>query len=1316
MVVHTPSSGAPFLPTPDPPHGSAAAPSPPPWAAGTFARPPSSHSMRRDVRDDYYDARGRSPHGSGPRGPYPHEYRDRDWDRDRDRDWDRERDWDHRDRDRDRDRAPLIDSYRSAPLPPRGTSSVDRYDPRDRDRDRGDWLPPMRDRDRYPPPPPPPGPRGSYPEDWDAPPPPPSRMIDRYRSSDRDRDATLPPSSRTRSYSGARPLLDEYPRSRTSSGVLPESALLLSPTPGVDIDPIPAPTPMPVPTPVPEKYVPPPPALFGEMWKALGDPAKQSKKEPPRRTNGVMPGESSCKITPTDPRIAAQAVPRLLQSHRFHNRALLRTQIQRDPSVTYLPTFVTVANLDPTLDPAGVRAMFAECGPIEYTRVELHPANGMSLGIARIKFHSTAATNDCVRRFDARPMRDGTFLRVESDVTGQTFRMLVQEAYSRPPPAPPGTAPAGPPSADATPGGMPKDLRSSRTSRPSARDSDAKRRKPANGTTRSPPPTPHERDPYANDALVPPYLRITNIPLHFAAHKLRALVSSFGPRRAAVVDGAWVITFADPENVVRCHRVMDGKRHEGYVLRADVILGHDSTPSGPAAGAVPPKSAWDRDADVAKTRLRIDARKAIWDRIMAEHLLDAIKHRVRARVAAAGGVGEQTEDMPSADVQFPSLSATFDDDAGLTSDSHLPTPTTTSDHHAAPRARAATNGSLDRAILALPSFKVRRSDARRRGRELSDDESDPEDARRARRKRLRRGRSRSPHDDSDGDSLAAARPTARRRRAMSWSTSTSISESEAELLAMGTSGGGVRRRTTTAPAARKRRNIDFDSTSEEDGDEDEDEAAVDSDAVSAVPPAGGDEDDDGEPAAAAVVPRAKPKSAKAVAAARRVRNKAAAAAAVKARKSTRRDVPRVRGVPAKWDYLPDAGLWSDDDANDGHDADDEDEDAVEARRETDRTATLAALESQLEGTLASLETDFVLDGLASSWPDQDRVTWVGHGARDEYKYMYAALQERYAALPASPEKPLAARDPVMAAPPPPLMLPPAVSVPDDPIVAPLDKLGLGPSHDATGKPGSPTPWTTAADLLGAPSMDPAAAKWSTCSRTMGVRKIPFDAKVHYLPRIPPLTPQERHQALLAAGTSTRAGAAVLGVLGALGHDESGGASAATGSVPDAGTSSSTWVVEGTMSVSTLKARAKRLKIAKSGIHNWGLYALEPIEAGDLVIEYVGEVVRQKVADTRELQYEREGLGGSSYLFRLDDDRVVDATKTGNYARFINHCCDPNCIARIIAVDGRKRIVIYAAKPIAVGEEITYDYKFDFEDDDAKIPCLCEAKACRGFLN
>lgn len=41
---------------------------------------------------------------------------------------------------------------------------------------------------------------------------------------------------------------------------------------------------------------------------------------------------------------------------------------------------------------------------------------------------------------------------------------------------------------------------------------------------------------------------------------------------------------------------------------------------------------------------------------------------------------------------------------------------------------------------------------------------------------------------------------------------------------------------------------------------------------------------------------------------------------------------------------------------------------------------------------------------------------------------------------------------------------------------------------------------------------------------------------------------------------------------------------------------------------------------------------------------------------REKRYEEEGIG-SSYMFRVDHDTIIDATKCGNFARFINHSCN-----------------------------------------------------------
>ncbi|KAL2197659.1 SET1-like protein [Corynascus similis CBS 632.67] len=148
----------------------------------------------------------------------------------------------------------------------------------------------------------------------------------------------------------------------------------------------------------------------------------------------------------------------------------------------------------------------------------------------------------------------------------------------------------------------------------------------------------------------------------------------------------------------------------------------------------------------------------------------------------------------------------------------------------------------------------------------------------------------------------------------------------------------------------------------------------------------------------------------------------------------------------------------------------------------------------------------------------------------------------------------------------------------------------------------------------------------------------------------------------------------------------------------------------------LKKRKKPVKFARSAIHNWGLYAMENIPKDDMIIEYVGEEVRQQIAELRENRYLKSGIG-SSYLFRIDDNTVIDATKKGGIARFINHSCMPNCTAKIIKVEGSKRIVIYALRDIAQNEELTYDYKFERElGSTDRIPCLCGTAACKGFLN
>nr|XP_008121074.2 PREDICTED: LOW QUALITY PROTEIN: histone-lysine N-methyltransferase 2A [Anolis carolinensis] len=145
-----------------------------------------------------------------------------------------------------------------------------------------------------------------------------------------------------------------------------------------------------------------------------------------------------------------------------------------------------------------------------------------------------------------------------------------------------------------------------------------------------------------------------------------------------------------------------------------------------------------------------------------------------------------------------------------------------------------------------------------------------------------------------------------------------------------------------------------------------------------------------------------------------------------------------------------------------------------------------------------------------------------------------------------------------------------------------------------------------------------------------------------------------------------------------------------------------------------KTSKEAVGVYRSPIHGRGLFCKRNIDAGEMVIEYAGNVIRSILTDKREKYYDSKDIG--CYMFRIDDAEVVDATMHGNAARFINHSCEPNCFSRVINIDGQKHIVIFAMRKIFRGEELTYDYKFPIEDASNKLPCNCGAKKCRRFLN
>lgn len=157
----------------------------------------------------------------------------------------------------------------------------------------------------------------------------------------------------------------------------------------------------------------------------------------------------------------------------------------------------------------------------------------------------------------------------------------------------------------------------------------------------------------------------------------------------------------------------------------------------------------------------------------------------------------------------------------------------------------------------------------------------------------------------------------------------------------------------------------------------------------------------------------------------------------------------------------------------------------------------------------------------------------------------------------------------------------------------------------------------------------------------------------------------------------------------------------------------------------MKKSAKPLKIARrrSKIHGNGVFAVAPIRKGERIVEYVGKLITHEEADE---QYHGDVDSGHTFLFTLNKKYVLDANRLGNVARWINTSCEPNAVAFVHSEnkqrpDPRKdRVFIEALRAIKPGEEITYDYGFDFE-----VPytpkllrtwaCRCGSPKCRGTM-
>jgi hypothetical protein len=139
---------------------------------------------------------------------------------------------------------------------------------------------------------------------------------------------------------------------------------------------------------------------------------------------------------------------------------------------------------------------------------------------------------------------------------------------------------------------------------------------------------------------------------------------------------------------------------------------------------------------------------------------------------------------------------------------------------------------------------------------------------------------------------------------------------------------------------------------------------------------------------------------------------------------------------------------------------------------------------------------------------------------------------------------------------------------------------------------------------------------------------------------------------------------------------------------------------------------KLFEVRPSALHGLGGFAIRKIDRGTRIAEYTGERMTEAEVDERYADQPDD----HTFIFHVEGDVYVDASRGGNDSRFINHSCDPNCESEV--VDGR--VYIVALRDIEPGEELTYDYALEPGEEippSGALPyaCRCGSPRCRGTM-
>ncbi|KAF9653273.1 SET domain-containing protein [Thelephora ganbajun] len=166
-----------------------------------------------------------------------------------------------------------------------------------------------------------------------------------------------------------------------------------------------------------------------------------------------------------------------------------------------------------------------------------------------------------------------------------------------------------------------------------------------------------------------------------------------------------------------------------------------------------------------------------------------------------------------------------------------------------------------------------------------------------------------------------------------------------------------------------------------------------------------------------------------------------------------------------------------------------------------------------------------------------------------------------------------------------------------------------------------------------------------------------------------------------------------------------------------------------------QGRKVQVNIVKTEEKGWGIFAGERMEAGTFLGIYSGELITEAIGESRRYMLYNEY--GRTYLFDLQGNNyVVDAFHVGNFTRFLNHSCAPNCWMKNVVINEHTKrkcvLALFTLEPVEENQELHFSYfgslddvrvctsiiprgRIEVREDIVNGKCYCGAPNCIGTL-